>query len=168
MQKMDDTGAYLDGIAYSPTFGGWNIDFAAIEAGDFTFKPGETVCIDNESGDTVYLQVSGAVDLINLNQIAQGYVLWGNSTPVPVDFTEVSVVDAEGNELDLFNDVTFQKMDDTGAYLDGIAFSPTFGGWNIDFAAIEAGDFILQPGEAGCVDNESGDTVYFKLPSPIK
>ena len=85
-----------------------------------------------------------------------------------LDVTTIKVCDSTGAELDLFNDVTFQKMDDTGAYLDGIAFSPTFGGWNIDFAAIEAGDFILQPGEAGCVDNESGDTVYFKLPSPIK
>ena len=168
MQKMDDTGAYLDGIAYSPTFGGWNIDFAAVDPETFTFKPGETVCIGNESGGKVYLRVSGQVDLVNLNKITSGYVLWGNGTPVPVDFTQIQVVDADGVELDLFNDVTFQKMDDTGAYLDGIAYSPTFGGWNVDFTAIEEGDFVLQPGEAGCVGNESGAEVYFKLPSPIK
>lgn len=30
---MDDTGTYLDVIGYSPDFGGWNIDFAAVEVG---------------------------------------------------------------------------------------------------------------------------------------
>ena len=104
-------------------------------------------------------------------EIPAGYNLFTptfNGVVDELDVTTIAVCDADGNELDLFNDVTMQKMDDTGAYLDSIAYSPTFGGWNVDFTAIAEGDFVLQPGEAGCVGHESGAEVYFKLPSPIK
>ena len=168
IQKMDDTGTYLDVIGYSPDFGGWNIDFAAVEVGDVTFKIGQTICVANDTGDDVYFKVAGQVDLVNKNEVATGFVLWGNATPVAFDLTEVSVVDAEGNVMtSLYNDVSVQCMDDTGTYLDVIGYSPDFGGWNIDFAAISEGDVILDPGEAVCVSNDSGDTVYFKVPNPV-
>lgn len=168
IQKMDSAGAYLDIYGYSPDFGGWNVDFTAIEAGTVTFSIGETMCVANDSGDTVYFRVSGQVDLVNKNEVGTGYVLWGNSTPVAVDLTDVSIVDAEGNVMtSLYNDVGIQKMDTEGSYLDIYGYSPDFGGWNVDFTAIEAGTVTLQPGEAVCVANDSGDTVYFKLPSPV-
>ena len=169
VQKMDTAGAYLDVYSYSPDFGGWNVDFAAIEAGDVTFKVGETICVANDSGADVYFRVSGKVDLVNKNEVGQGFVLWGNSTPVKIDLTQVSVVDSNGDVMSsLYNDVGVQKMDDTGAYLDVVSYSPDFGGWNIDFTAIEEGDFTLEPGEAVCVANDCGSTVYFKLPCPVK
>ena len=168
IQKMDASGAYLDTYGFCPDVGGWNVDFAAIEAEDVTFKVGETMCVANDSGADVYFKVSGEVDLINKNLVGQGFVLWGNSTPVEIDLTEVSVVDAEGNELPLYNEVGVQKMSADGAYLKGYGFCPDVGGWNIDFAAIEKGEFTLKPGEAVCVANDCGQDVYFKLPSPVK
>ena len=169
VQKMDAEGAYFDLYGYSPDFGGWNLDFAAIEVGDITFKIGETVCVANDSGKDVYFRVSGQVDLVNKNEIGVGYVLWGNSTPVKIDLTQVSVVDSDGEVMDsLYNDVGIQKMDADGAYFDLYGYSPDFGGWNLDFAAIEEGDFTLEPGEAACVANDCGSTVYFKIPCPVK
>ena len=85
-----------------------------------------------------------------------------------IDLTSIAVCDEDGNELDLYNDVNIQKMDDLGGYLDAYGYSPTFGGWNVDFTPIEEGDVTLQPGEAVCVSNDSGDTVYFQLPHPIR
>lgn len=168
VQKMDSAGAYFDLYGYCPDAGGWNLDFVAIETGDITFKNGETVCVANDSGADVYFKVSGQVDLVNMNKIGTGFVLWGNSTPVKIDLTKVSVVDADGNELPLINEVGVQKMDSDGAYRDLYGFCPDAGGWNLDFAAIEEGDFTLEPGEAVCVANDYGQEVYFKLPSPIK
>ena len=72
-------------------------------------------------------------------EIPAGYNLFAptfTGIETELDVTTITVCDQDGNELDLFNEVTMQKMDDTGAYLDGIAYSPNFGGWNIDFTGI--------------------------------
>lgn len=165
---MDASGAYFDLYGFCPDVGGWNLDFTSIETGDITFKNGETVCVANDYGEDVYFRVSGQVDLINKNKVGTGFVLWGNSTPVSIDLTEVSIVDADGNELALYNEVGVQKMNSEGAYFDLYGFCPDVGGWNLDFTAIEVGDFTLEPGEAVCVANDYGEDVYFKLPSPVK
>ena len=114
IQKMDDTGAYLDTYSYATGFG-WNVDYESIAAGDVVFSLGEAVCVNNDSGDTVYLRVAGEVDMVNQNAIGTGYVLWGNSTPVAIDMTAVGIVDENGDELDTYNEIGLQKMDDTGA-----------------------------------------------------
>ncbi len=165
IQKMDDTGAYLDSYSYATGFG-WNVDYDPIAEGDVTFALGEAVCVNNDSGDTVYFRVSGEVDLVNQNTIATGYVLWGNSTPNQIDLTQVGIVDENGDELDTYNEIGLQKMDDTGAYLDSYSFATGFG-WNVDYDSLTVGDVTLAPGESVCVNNDSGATVIFTLPSPI-
>lgn len=168
IQKMDTLGAYLDAYSYCPDVGGWNVDYTAIEAGDVTFKVGETMCVANDTGDDVYFRVSGKVDLVNKNEVGEGFVLWGNSTPVKIDLTQVTIVDANGNEMtDIYNTVNIQKMDELGAYLDAYSYCPDVGGWNVDYTPISEGDVTLEPGEAVCVANDSGATIYFKLPRPI-
>ena len=171
VQKMDETGAYLDVYSYDyDTYKGWEGSGSAVEKGDVSFTVGETICVANEYGDTVYFRISGEVDLVNKNEIGEGYVLWGNSTPVAVDLTDIQIVDIEGNVLDdIYSMVGVQKMDETGAYLDVYSYDyDTYRGWEFGGDAIEEGDFVLQPGEAVCVANEYGDTVYFKLPSPVQ
>ena len=168
VQKMDTAGAYLDAYGYCPDVDGWNVGFSAIAAGDVTFKVGETICVANDSGKDVYFRVSGKVDLVNKNEVGEGFVLWGNSTPVKIDLTQVQIVDENGDEMSLYNEVQIQKMDDLGAYLDAYGYCPDVGGWNMGFTAIEEGDVSLEPGEAVCVGNDCGQTVYFKLPCPVK
>lgn len=168
IQKMDSLGAYLDVYSYCSEVGGWNVDYSPIAAGEVTFKVGESICVANDTGDDVYFRVSGKVDLVNKNEVGEGYVLWGNSTPVAIDITQVTIVDENGNErTDLYNDVNIQKMDTVGAYLDVYGYCPEVGGWNVDYSPIAEGEFTLEPGESVCVANDSGSTIYFKLPRPI-
>ncbi|MBP5284739.1 MAG: hypothetical protein ILO34_01360 [Kiritimatiellae bacterium] len=170
IQKMDADGAYLEVYGYDyDTYRGWECGGSAVETGDVTFSVGESLSVNNDYGDTVYFRISGQVDLVNKNEVGEGYVLWGNSTPVAVDLTDIQVVDVEGNVLDdVYSNVGIQKMDDEGAYLEVYGFDyDTYGGWECGSVEVEAGDFVLQPGEAVCVANDYGDTVYFKLPSPL-
>ena len=170
VQKMDDEGAYLDIYGYDyDSYAGWECGGTPVENGIVTFSVGESLCVNNVHGDTVYFRISGQVDLVNKNEVGEGYVLWGNSTPVAVDLTDIQIVDVEGNILDdIYSMVGIQKMDDEGAYLDIYGFDyDSYSGWECGGAAVEEGDFVLQPGEAVCVNNVYGDTVYFKLPSPL-
>ncbi len=165
IQKMDAEGYYLDMYSYATGFG-WNVDYDSIAEGDVTFALGEAVCVNNAAGETVYLRVSGEVDLVNQNAIGTGYVLWGNSTPNEIDLTQVGVVDTNGDELDTYNDIGLQKMDAEGYYLDMYSFATGFG-WNVDYDSIAVGDVTLAAGESVCVNNASGEAVIFTLPSPI-
>ena len=171
IQKMDADGAYLEVYGYDyDTYRGWECGSVGVTSGEVTFSVGESMCVANDYGDTVYFRISGQVDLVNKNEVGEGYVLWGNSTPVAVDLTDIQIVDAEGNVLDdVYSNVGIQKMDDEGAYLEVYGFDyDTYDGWECGSVKVEAGDFVLQPGEAVCVANDYGDTVYFKLPSPIQ
>ena len=169
IQKMNDEGTYLTMYGYSPEDGGWNIDYEPIEFGDVDFEVGESICVYNDWGSTVYFRVSGEVDLVNMCTVGTGFVLWGNATPVSIDLTDVSICDSEGNILnEMSNEVTVQKMNEEGTYLTMYGYSPEDGGWNIDYEPIEKDDFTLAPGESCCVYNDWGESVYFKLPRPVK
>lgn len=155
-QKMDDTGAYLDTYSYIEGYGWYGA-----EAG-VTIKTGEAICVNNGQGETVYFLVSGEVDMVNKNAVPTGFVLWGNSTPVEIDLSEVTIVKEDGSASTVMGSVLAQKMDETGAYLDTYSYIEGYGWYGA-----EAG-VTLAPGESLCLNNGSGETVYLKVPSPIK
>ena len=181
IQKLDETGNYLGSFSFDhdsyPTYG-WVDDDNGTEVmpGDYTFKIGEAVSINNTCyGSTVYFKVSGEVDLINKNEINEGFVIWGNSTPVTVDLTDIRMVDESGNVLDdVYSQIFIQKLDETGNYLNSFSFDhdsyPTYG-WVDDDNGTEVmpGDYTLLPGEAVSVNNTVyGAKVWFTLPCPVK
>ena len=156
VQKMDDTGAYLDSYTYIEGYGWYGAE------GGVTIKTGEAICVNNDSGETVYFRVAGQVDLVNKNAVATGFVLWGNSTPVTIDLWDVKIVKADGSASEVDSTVSAQKMDDTGAYLDSYTYIEGYGWFGAE------GGVELAPGESCCLNNDSGETVYLKVPSPIK
>ena len=154
VQKMDSAGAYLDSYLYFEGIG-WT------DSDGVTIKTGEAICVNNDAGETVYFRVAGQVDLENKNAVDSGFVLWGNSTPVTVDLEDVTIVKADGTASEVMGSVAAQKMDDTGAYLDAHLYFEGIG-WT------DAAGITLAPGESLCINNDSGETVYLKVPSPIK
>lgn len=171
VQVMDNTGAYTDYYSYSPAFysTGWGYNGADVNAGDVVIDPGEAFCVNNASGQKVFLVVNGEVDLINKNYVPnQDYVLWGNSTPISIDITDIKLVDAEGNEFDPFDSVSLQVMDETGAYTEYYSYSPAFYtyGWSNSGTEVSPTEFVIKPGQSFCVNNASGQDFYIKLPKP--
>ena len=154
VQKMDASGAYLDTYAYFEGMG-W------IGADGVTIKPGEAICVNNAEANTVYFRVSGEVDLVNKNKVGQGFVLWGNSTPVTVNLSDITIVDADGNELPIVGEIAAQKMDASGAYLDSYIYFAGMGWMGAD-------GITLTPGESLCINNTGMVDVFLKVPSPVK
>lgn len=173
IQVMDETGAYTDAYTYSPAFytHGWALNGSEIAPGDVVITAGRAFCVNNSIGDVVYMRVRGQVDLVNANLIpAIDFVLWGNASPVAVDLTDITMTDTEGADLDPFEMVSLQVMDETGAYTDAYTYSPAFYtyGWALDGVEVEPGDMVLQPGQSFCVNNSLGQALYFKGPNPAK
>ena len=181
IQKLDEGGYYLDSYSFDhesyPTYG-WVNDVTGDEVNpsDYTFKVGEAISINNTSyGSVVYFKVSGEVDLVNKNEINEGFVIWGNSTPVTIDLTDIRMVDESGAVLeDVYSQITIQKLDEGGYYLDSYSFDhesyPTYG-WVNDVTGdeVEPDDYKLAPGEAVSVNNTSyGSKVWFTIPHPVK
>lgn len=171
VQVMDEDGNYTDVYAYSPAFytHGWALDGVEIAPGEVTIPVGRAFCVNNACGQKVYLSVAGEVDLLNKNYIPNiDYVLWGNSTPISIDLTDVKLVDENGDEFDPYEGVTLQVMDEDGNYTDVYAYSPAFytNGWALDGAEVKPTDFVINPGQSFCVNNACGQAVYIKLPNP--
>ena len=181
IQKLDEGGYYLGTYSFDhesyPTYGWVNDETGEeVQPGDYTFKVGEAVCINNTAyGSVVYLRVSGEVDLVNKNEINEGILIWGNSTPVTIDLTDVLMVDESGTILeDVYSMIFIQKLDEGGYYLGTYSFDhesyPTYGWVNDETGEeVQPGEYTLIPGEAVCVNNTGyGAKVWFKLPCPVK
>ena len=175
IQVMDEQGAFdgcdwYDWVSYEE---GWLLNGEdLITAGDVTIPAGRAFCFANSTGEVVYLKVSGEVDLVNMNEIPNvDYVLWGNSTPVAIDLAALKLVDVNGDVHQSDFSFSIQVMDEQGAFdgcdwYDWVSYEE---GWLLNGEdLITAGDVTIQPGEAFCAANSTGEVVYLKLPSPIK
>lgn len=164
LQVMDDQGDYGESFTYWGSTLGWFSDTAAEKP---TLKPGQSLCVNNVTGSTIYFQVSGEVALENKNMIPVDLYLWGNATPVDVDLNDVKVVDVDGEINDaVAGNVFFQLIDESGSgdYGDTFTYWGSDIGWYSDVIEVPT----LAPGQCGCVNNTTGDTVYFKVPSPLE
>ena len=163
LQKMDATGAYLQVYNYRKGKGGWCITNTLQE--DVALTDGEAVCINNNTGAEIQLQVSGSV---NVNPwsgtIPTGYSLCGNMTPVTININDV-IPYQNGEVYASNNKVLLQKMDTSGAYLQVYNYRKGKGGWCITNTLQE--DITLTPGEAFCVNNNTGDAIQLKFPNPV-
>ena len=180
LQILNPSGSYGTTYQYSKLFNsGWNVqDGDDIEPGQVLLEPGQAFCVANGlagSGDEIYFRISGEVDLVCLDKIENvDYSLWGNSTPVRFDLTELRIVDESGEGYETGNALTIQILKPTGSYSTTYQHSLLFNsGWNIDGEDIEAGTVFVEPGQAFCVFNgvieDLGDShLYFKLPVPVK
>ena len=178
IQMMDDGGSYLPGLyAYDkdsyPDNGWENPSHQEITIGERTFRAGEAFCVNNGYGETVYIRISGEVDLINKNEVGDGYVLWGNATPVPLDIAKLNILDASGEiNTEIYGAVTIQLMDEGGSYIPGLyAYDkdsyPDNGWENPSHEEVAIGELVLQPGQAVCINNGYGETVWMNPPCPI-
>ena len=178
LQQMNAQGGYIPGTYLydkdSYPDNGWeNPSHEEIKIGELTFAEGEGVCINNDFGETVYIRVSGEVDLINRNEVGEGYILWGNSTPVALDLCNLNVVDVDGEiNLDIYGAVSIQFMNAQGGYIPGTYLydkdSYPDNGWeNPSHEEIAPGEKVLQPGEAVCINNDFGETVWMNPRCPI-
>ena len=178
LQQMNAEGGYIPGLYVydkdSYAENGWeNPSHQEIQVGEMTFAEGEGVCINNDYGETVYIRVSGEVDLLNRNEVGEGYILWGNSTPVALDLCNLNIVDSDGEiNLDIYGAVSIQFMNTEGGYIPGLYVydkdSYSENGWeNPSHEEIAPGEKVLQPGEAVCINNDYGETVWMNPRCPI-
>ena len=163
LQKMDSTGAYLTSYNYRMGKGGWCITNTLQT--DVTLTSGEAVCLYNNTGADIDLQVAGAVNLEPWSaELSTGYSLCGNMTPVTLNINDI-VPYQNGEVYESNNKVILQKMDSTGAYLTSYNYRKGKGGWCITNTLQE--DVTLEPGESFCLYNNTGDKITLKYKSPI-
>ena len=177
IQLMNVKGGYTDMYAYDkdsyPENGWQGTDGKEISVGQVTFADGAAFCVNNDYGETVYIRISGEVDLINRNEVSTGFVLGGNATPVAFDLSKLNVVDADGNiNTEIYGGVMIQLMNAKGGYTDMYAYDkdsyPNNGWQGPDGSEIKVGDLVLEPGQAVCINNDYGETVWMNPPCPIK
>lgn len=131
--------------------------------------------------------VSGQVDLVCKNLVAQGFSINGNSTPSSIDLTKVKPTDMNGKVLNLSDGTVFVcLLDSEGNYGTLIYWKgKTLGGWSKsgESALLSEGEVVLSPGRGFAVYNNvranaNGDeytgksgavatTIYLTLPSPV-
>jgi hypothetical protein len=168
VQKMDTAGAYLQTYNYRQGKGGWCKSLTFVGNGVVTFKDGEAMCVNNTTGAPIQLQVSGQVSLEPWSyEIPTGYSLIGNMTPAEIDMQDIIPYDLNGQVIAVNNKVVIQKMDSTGAYLQTYNYRQGKGGWCKSLTYAGTGVLVFAPGEAACINNQTGAPIKLKFKSPI-
>ena len=163
LQKMDSTGAYLDVYNYRSAKGGWCKNATLQE--NVALVDGEAVCLNNNTGAEIQLQIAGSVNLDPWSStLPTGYSLCGNMTPSTININDI--VPYQNDAVYASNNrVLLQKMDSTGAYLDVYNYRSAKGGWCKN-ATLQT-DITLEPGESFCLNNNTGDSIQLKFKSPV-
>lgn len=163
LQKMDESGAYLTVLNYRKSKGGWCQNATLQES--VALKDGEAVCLNNNTGADIQLQVSGEVKIEPWSStLPTGYSLCGNMTPTTININDI--VPYQNDEIYASNNrILLQKMDSTGAYLTVYNYRKSKGGW-CQNATLQEG-VTLEPGEAFCLNNNTGDAISLKFKGPI-
>ena len=190
IQKMlldgDNEGYYDDEQVYnwkkrSGRTGWWKGNTTYCE-GDYkvTLDAGEGLSVNNTSGGTLTLRVSGEVELTPWSmEIPTGFSLIGNMTPVTLDLQDAKVYMADKTTLyeQSIARVQVQKMlidgDNEGYYDDEQVYnwkkrSGRTGWWKGNTTYCEGDNAVsLAPGEAVSINNTSGNPLYIKFKDPV-
>ena len=168
MQKVSADGEYGTQYNYRFSKGGWCNGSTYLGTGVLMFADGEGVALYNGDSETLYLQVSGAVNLtpVSTSIPASSYAIIGNFTPVSVDLQDVipyiGDVQCSAN-----NKVKVQKVSADGEYGTQYNYRQTKGGWCNASTFIGRDVVTLAPGEAMAVYNGEASAITLKFPSPV-
>ena len=200
---LDSAGNYSENIRWrGKTLGGWSKDGTTlISDGEVEIGEGvgiavyNNIKVDSDGNETTKkggvsaqakFQVSGEVDLVCKNLVAQGFSITGNSTPSAIDLTAVKPTDLNGKVLNLSDGTVYIcLLDAAGNYGENIRWrGKTLGGWSVDgTTVISQGDVVIAAGSGFAVYNnvkadENGNestgkkatatSIYLSLPSPVK
>ena len=181
-------------FAYNTKFENhWTVDDEEIEANKYFLESGEAVYLknelenDEEQKEEVYFLVSGEVELTPFTlEVAPGYSMIGNLTPVKVDLADVLLyncnkvlMDDTAGEIPCMRCrglVSFQKINTATGMMTATeyAYNSKFDNhWTVDDEEIERGVYFLNPGEAvylkNELENDDGglESVYLKFPNPL-
>ena len=187
IQKISADGSYASSYAYFSTIAGtdgkaWSQDGnTAIADGVVTFADGEAFAVNNLTSASVYMQLSGEVELTPKNVVPAGWSLMGNSTPVDIDLTQISFLNADGLPYAtsgktnvMKGKIQIQKINADGSYATSYAYFSTIAGtdgkaWSQDGnTAIAEGIVTLKAGEAFAINNLTSGNVTMVLPSPVQ
>lgn len=165
-----DGGKYDDELAFVwRTYRGSTGWFAGRNLAELKTKPAQAWCVNNMTGDKVYFQMSGGVELTPVTEeIGIGYGLLGNMTPNTIKLQDIKVY--SGDELNADDSlVTIQGMiASSGKYDDEKAFVwRTYRGSTGWFAGRNLADIDVLPGEAFCLNNMTAGKITLKFKSPI-
>ena len=168
VQKMGTDGGYLQVYGYRKGKGGWCKGLTLQDRGVVTFKDGEAFCVYNNAGGEITLQVSGQVEINPWSaEVATGYSLVGNMTPVKIDIQDIIPYNMNGEEITGNATVTLQKMGADGGYLQVYGYRKGKGGWCKGLTLQSRGTVEFEPGESACLYNNTGATVQLKFKSPV-
>ena len=152
----------------------WCKGTSALTRGQFTIASGEGVVINNSRSSAVKFRVSGAVNVLPAYTCPAQWSVWGNNTPVAVDFKDVVLTDENGNAFDdntnqSRNQVQVKILSSAGVLTDDVYQYTTRQNkkWCKGTTALTEGEFVLQPGDAFLINNTRSNVVNLKLPSPI-
>ena len=189
VQKINSDGSYATSYSWYSTIANtdgkaWTQDGGATTLADGveTLKDGEAFAINNDTGASVLMQVSGAVELTPQNAVATGWSLMGNSTPVDIDLTAVSFLRADGSAFATSGKtnvckgkIRVQKINSDGSYATSYSWYSTIANtdgkaWTQDGGAttLAADVETIKAGEAFAINNDTGAAVIMVLPSPIQ
>ena len=190
-QKINPTTGLMKETTYDyntkKAVGGWEEDSSGepIEEGACTFASGEGIYINNDLGEDVMFQFSGEVELTPFTMpLIPGYSIVGNPTPLKIDLTKVRLYNSNKVEMDdtadeepamrCRGDVFFQKINGSTGLMKETTYDyntkKAIGGWEEDSSGepIPEGTVFLEPGESVYLNNDLGETVYLKFPSPVE
>ena len=175
LQVLDETTGGFTSDQYTHSYGlyeGWAKNDEPIAFGDVKIPMGKSFSVANGLGDELYFRVSGEVDLVCKNEISyNAFSLWGNSTPVAIDLTSIDVVDADGEPVETIGGLILQLLDESTGGVTADNYSHSYGlyeGWALNDEPLAPETFFVQPGQSFFVSNGYGDTLYLKLPCPVK
>ena len=182
VNKINSLGNYTTAYAYftlANKLGWYTNDGTKVNPGEVLLNNGEAILVNNQyKGQPVIFRVSGEVDFICINNIPSGYALYGNSTPVTINLSDIVMLHQDGEEFGTSGSrrcngvIEINKISSVGNYTTAYAYftlANKLGWYTNDGTKIEGDAVTFMPGEAFLINNQyKGQPVLIKLPTPIK
>ena len=172
IQKLNSDGGYVSTTYnYRQTRGGWCQGSTYLGREALLLKEGEAVCVNNQTGGKINLRVSGEVVLTPVSMtFGENFSLAGNMTPATIDIQDIIPYDSgTDTEITANNRVIIQKLTSDGGYESTTYnYRKSRGGWCQGSTVLSRGTVTFTPGQAFCLNNQTGASIVLKFKSPIE
>ena len=139
---------------------------------------GQAILVNNlYKSMPVLFRVAGSVDLVPTNVVPSGFALYGNSTPVTNNLSEIVMLHQDGEPFGTSGSrrcngvITINKISTVGNYTTAYSYyeTPAKMEWYNGDTKIEGDAVTFAPGEAFLINNlYKGLPVLIKLPSVVE